>query len=377
MLRFLPRAIALSNERKHSGSLIRSGRVNRHEALCYKVDMDERTKRQLRVLAILVGVSGGAGIVYLLILSESATIGQALRFAAQGAIIALAVFGFETLVAQGAVSEPLRRAPFAVVFIAKALITTALIGVAYWIGGFVLFPDRFASQAPYLDLARDTGYALVVAVVLQFVFMVRTIVGGRVLTNIILGRYHKPLSEERIFMFLDVSGSTALAEKLGGTGAYSMISRFFFDVAQETMRYGGETHEYIGDEVVVTWPMANTLKNSRCLECYFAICDRMAVKASLYERDFGLAPMFRVGLHGGPIIAGECGDDKREIGYFGDTINTAARIQEACKEYKHSLLVSGELLSRMDLQPTYSTVSLGKVRLRGREEEIELFTVKR
>lgn len=339
--------------------------------------MKERIKRQLRVLAIVVAVSAGAGIAYLLLLSESATIGQALRFAAQGALIAGVIFAFEALVAQGALSEPLRRAPFAVVFIAKALITTSLIVVSFWIGSLLLFPDRFADEAPLASLARDTGYALIVAVVLQFILMVRTIVGGRVLTNIILGRYHKPLTEDRIFMFLDVSGATALAQKLGGTGAYTMISRFFFDVAQETMRYGGETHEYIGDEVVVTWPMGDKQKNARCLECYFSICDRMAAKAPLYERDFGLVPVFRVGLHGGSIVAGECGDDKREIGYFGDTINTAARIQEACKEFQRPLLISGELLQRMELPPAYSPISVGGVRLRGREQEIELFAVAR
>lgn len=73
----------------------------------------------------------------------------------------------------------------------------------------------------------------------------------------------------------------------------------------------------------------------------------MTLKASLYRREFGLVPTFRVGLHGGPIVAGECGDDKREIVYFGDTINTTARIQEACKELGRPLLVSGELLREM------------------------------
>ena len=228
-----------------------------------------------------------------------------------------------------------------------------------------------------LEFARDTGYAIFVAFVMQFVLLVRTLVGGRVLTNIILGRYHRPLSEDRIFMFLDVSGSTALAEQFGGVGAYSMISRFFFDVAQETARYGGDTHEYIGDEVVVTWPLESARQNARCLECYFAIRDRMALKAPLYERDFGLVPGFRVSLHGGPIVAGECGDDRREIVYFGDTINTAARIQEMCKELQRALLVSGELLRQMDLQPGYSAISLGEARLRGREKAIEIFAVER
>lgn len=214
--------------------------------------MEGRTKRLLRLWAILVGVGAGAGLVYMPFLSETVTITRALGFAAQGALITSLVFGFEIFVAQGPASEPLRRAPFPVVFFIKALITTVLIVIAYGIGGLVLFPARFAEQTPFLHLARDTAYALSVALVLQFVLMVQTIVGGRVLLNLILGRYHRPLGEERVFMFLDVSGSTALAERMGGIGAYSMISRFFFDVAQETARYGGETHEYIGDEVVVT-----------------------------------------------------------------------------------------------------------------------------
>ncbi len=339
--------------------------------------MEGKLKSRLRLWAVLVAAGAAAGLAYMPFLSETVTTGRALRFAAQGALITSLVFGFEIFVAQRPASESLRRAPFAAVFVVKALITTALIAIAYGIGGLVLFPRRFAEETPFLDLARDTGYALSVALVLQFVLMVQAIVGGRVLLNIVLGRYHRPLGEERVFMFLDVSGSTALAERLGGIGAYAMISRFFFDVAQETARYGGETHEYIGDEVIVTWPLERAIEDARCLQCYFAICDRMERNAPAYEREFGSVPKFRVGLHGGPIVAGECGDDKRQIVYFGDTINTAARIQEACREFRRPLLVSGELLGRMSLQPTYTATSLGKVRLRGREKDIELFAVQR
>jgi adenylate cyclase len=340
-------------------------------------DMEERTKIRLRHLAILVSAGAVAGIAYMPFISESPGRDEVLKFAAQGALIILLIFGFEFFVAQGPASEPLRRAPFAVAFAGKALITTLLIVIAYGIGSLVLFPNRFGVQTPFLDLVRDTGYAFSVALVLQFGLLVRMLVGGRVLTNIMLGRYHKPLDEERIFMVLDVSGSTGLAERFGGVVAYSMISRFFFDVAQETARYGGDTHEYIGDEVIVTWPLKRGAENGRCLECYFAICDRMELKAPLYRRDFGLVPTFRVGLHGGPIVAGECGDDKREIVYFGDTINTAARIQEICKEFRRPLLISGELLQRIELQSKYSAIGLGKVKLRGREKEIELFAVER
>ena len=340
-------------------------------------DMEERTTRRLRLLAYLAGVGAAAGVAYMPFISDSPSTAEALKFAAQGSLIVLLAFGFEMFVAQGPASEPLRRAPFAVVLLTKALITTVLIVIAYVIGGALLFPQRFAAEARLAEFMRDTTYALAVAMVLQFVLLVRTLVGGRVLSNILLGRYHRPLSEQRIFMFIDVSGSTALAERFGGVGAYSMISRFFFDVAQETARYGGDTHEYIGDEVVVTWPLEGARRNLRCLHCYYAICDRMARNAPAYERDFGLAPGFRVSLHGGPIVAGECGDDKREIVYFGDTVNTAARIQELCKELGRALLVSGELLRQMDLRPGYSAISLGEARLRGREKAVELFAVER
>ena len=337
--------------------------------------MDARSRRQLRLWAIMVGAGAAAGVAYMPFVSDIVTVGQALRFAAQGVLIAGLVFGFEIFVAQGAASEPLRRAPFAVFFLVMALGTTVLIMIAYGIGALVLFPDRFGEENLALHLVRDAGYALAISLVLQLVITARTIVGGRVLTNLILGRYHKPLSEERVFMFLDVAGSTALAERLGGIGAHSLISRFFFDVAQETARHGGETHEYIGDAVVVTWPLERAVHDARCLRCWFAIRDRMQRKAADYEKAFGWTPAFRAGLHGGPIVAGECGDEKREIVYFGDTINTAARIQEACKEFARPLLVSGELMAAMALPQGYAATSLGPVRLRGREKAVELFAV--
>jgi adenylate cyclase len=98
----------------------------------------------------------------------------------------------------------------------------------------------FISDDPTAGLALRFAMQGVLITSLVFMLMVQTVVGGRVLKNLILGRYHEPLAEARIFMFIDVSGSTALAEKFGGVGAYSTISRFFFDVAQETARYGGE-----------------------------------------------------------------------------------------------------------------------------------------
>jgi hypothetical protein len=96
-----------------------------------------------------------AGIAYMPFVADDVTTAQAIRFAAQGAIIVLLTFGFELFVAQGPASERLRQAPFVVVLISKTLITTALIVIAYVIGGLLLFPDRFAENTA---LRSGQGY---------------------------------------------------------------------------------------------------------------------------------------------------------------------------------------------------------------------------
>ena len=166
-------------------------------------------------------------------------------------------------------------------------------------------------------------------------------------------------------------------ERLGDIEAQAMITRFFFDVAQATVAYGGETHRYIGDEVVVTWPLDRGIKDAACLRCCFAIDDRIAERADDYYQRFGVVPTYRIGLHGGPVVAAECGDDKQEIVYFGDTVNTAARIEQYCREAGRPLLVSAELLEQMVLPEDWTGELFEKVELRGRASGLDLIALSR
>jgi class 3 adenylate cyclase len=155
----------------------------------------------------------------------------------------------------------------------------------------------------------------------------------------------------------------------------TMITRFFFDISEPILEWGGEVHRYVGDQVVVTWPLAEGVDEARYVNCYFAILDSVRAKARTYARDFGTVPQFRAGLHGGPVVASQCGDTKKEIVYFGDTVNTAARIEAACREFDRPFLVSGELMARLALPAGLAAESVGHVRLRGRDVDTELFAV--
>src|SRR6516165_803765 len=146
-------------------------------------------------------------------------------------------------------------------------------------------------------------------------------------------------------MFLDIAGSTALAEQLGELRVHDLITRFFFDIDRPIADHDGEVHSYVGDEVIVTWPLtSDTQRNAQSLRCFFAVGDTMAELAPAYKREFAVVPNFRAGAHAGAVVVSECGDTKRQIALFGDTMNVAARLCEHAKAVGEALVASAEML---------------------------------
>ena len=105
------------------------------------------------------------------------------------------------------------------------------------------------------------------------VFELTRLVGSRVLFNVALGRYRSPVREARVLMFLDLAGSTSLAESMGELRVQGLLTRFFFDIDDAIVAHGGEVHAYVGDEVIVTWPLDDRMSGGRCIDCFFAIAD--------------------------------------------------------------------------------------------------------
>lgn len=219
--------------------------------------------------------------------------------------------------------------------------------------------------------------AFVMSMMIGAMFELTQLVGSRVLLNVVLGRYRRPKREERVLMFLDLAGSTSLAESMGELRMHDLLTRFFFDIDKAILAHGGEVHAYVGDEVIVTWPLLEWASAARCIDCFFAIQDRIAERASIYWREFGLVPQFRAGLHAGPVVISECGDSRRQIAYFGDTMNVTARIQEYCKETGRPLLISADLLKHVPAGSNVSVETLGLTKLRGRAAAVGIFAVER
>jgi class 3 adenylate cyclase len=226
-------------------------------------------------------------------------------------------------------------------------------------------------------LPRIVGVAFAMSMLFSAAYELTRLIGGRVLLSVILGRYRRPTREERALLFLDLVDSTSLAEQMGELRMQELLTRFFFDIDEVILAHGGEVHAYVGDEVIVTWRVTAKPSAQRSVDCFFAIQDRIAAQADLYLREFGLVPSFRGGLHAGSVAISECGDSRRQVAYFGDAVNVAARLQEHCKEAGRALLVSAELLRVANPAADLVVEALGPTQLRGRVAPINVFAVER
>ncbi len=113
---------------------------------------------------------------------------------------------------------------------------------------------------------------------------------------------------------------------------------------------------------------------ARYLDCVFAIEDRLAKRADHYRKEFGVVPAFRAGMHAGPVVIAECGDSRRQIAYFGDTVNVTARLQAHCKEGRPAVADIGRIASPAAVRTwTLPSRLLGSTQLRGRAASIEIF----
>lgn len=334
-------------------------------------------RRYLRSTIVMgvLGLAFGGLYRYLFDRPDEAELANYLRSSLHGAGITLAAWAVQ-LYFTSRRSAWVRRWPLLVELLVRSVVMALVVATVTVALEAVFYPSGVDRQWLAGDLPFIVAVAFGVSILIGAIHELIRLVGGRVLVNVILGRYRRPTREERVLLFLDLAGSTTLAEQMGELRVQELLTRFFYDIDEAIVRHGGEVHAYVGDEVIVSWPAGATPKRSY-VDCFFAIEDHVAALADRYRREFGLVPEFRAGIHAGPVVISECGDSHRQVAYFGDTVNVAARLQAHCKEAGRRLLVSGELVRLLPEASDLLVEPLGPTGLRGRAAPVEIFAVGR
>jgi class 3 adenylate cyclase len=215
---------------------------------------------------------------------------------------------------------------------------------------------------------------LVIAFSVIGIVVMRTahFVGIETLFHLMIGTYHRPVIEEKVLLFLDINDSTGLSEHLGAVQIKSLVGKFLFDISKPITDYGGEIYLYKGDGLIALWNWTEAIRGNRILRAIDAVFAAVRREEVAYQRQFGVVPRFRIGVHGGEVVVSEQGDTKRAIGVYGSTINIAARMEEAAKAHNVACAISGDVAQALaDGEP--QLLPLGDEQVKGISVEIPIF----
>jgi adenylate cyclase len=327
-------------------------------------------------LAIAVVVAS-SGIAYSMLFSQNT---QILVSAVFALFCGMPVLAFERGLFASDYRHWMRRLP-APAFIALALVTDFfIINVGFSAAGALLKSLGVLTE-PWEQVTRLPlrifVYAFVASGVIVFVLHVRELLGRDVFLSLLTGRYRNPVREERVFLFIDLVGSTAFAEEHGDLRAQQFLGSLFAAFAKQVRRHRGAIDDYVGDAAIITWPMKRGLRDAACIRCVFDIVDSIAANSAFWLKTYGQVPRVRAALHGGAIITAEIGVDHHKITYFGDTINTTARLETLSKTLGKDVLISSELIGRLVLPADIRAEDLGEHSVKGRDQPVGVLALER
>lgn len=327
------------------------------------------------VLGILLGAGYGTGVGIILDndLGLHTLVHGTIRGGFTGLLVSGAIAYFELYVVEGV--NGLRRKPFWQLLAIKEVVYIGAILGGDFIGSSLLGapgdPGFGFNRITAVTFVFSVGFALLI----NFTMEMSMLLGPGVMGNMLRGRYHRPRMERRLLVFFDMRGSSAIAERIGDIAFHSLLNRFFTDLTEPVLAWNGIVHKYVGDEMIVTWPLDNGKDATGAYAAVLAARERFASLAGRYKAEFGVAPDFRAIIHAGPVVAGEMGEVKREIVLLGDTVNTTAKIEQVSKTLPASVVISAEALAAAALPAGMTSNPLGNFALPGKTAPVDLYSL--
>lgn len=220
-----------------------------------------------------------------------------------------------------------------------------------------------------------TAYFIICSLIFSFIRLANDKFGNGVILNMLIGHYRKPREVERIFMFLDLKSSTTHAENLGHIKYSNLIQDCLYYLNRIVKKHNAEIYQYVGDEAVLSWKFNKGMNEAHCINLFFDFDKNLKRHTKYYKNRYGLVPEFKAGIHAGKIVIAEVGTVKKELAYHGDVINTTARIQSQCNDYNESLLMSEELLDKLEFSRFYKSELIDNVLLKGKTKEYKIYAI--
>lgn len=186
------------------------------------------------------------------------------------------------------------------------------------------------------------------------------------------------IGQERylVSMFVDMRGSTKLAEKRLPFDTVFIVNRFLGAVSQAVLESGGRPNQFVGDGMLALFGLASSRQDAcrQALRAAAMIAVNVDELNKFLAHDLREPIRFGIGIHGGEVIVGDIGyRDHMVFTALGDAVNVAARLQDMTKSLSCEAVISDEVRATAGLSA--DALPQHEVEIRGRNEPMIVRTV--
>ncbi len=169
-------------------------------------------------------------------------------------------------------------------------------------------------------------------------------------------------------LFLDIRSFTAFAEHAAPREVVALLNGFWELIVPVLLRHGGHANKFIGDGLLAVFGAPDRIAD-HAERAVVAACEISATVEARYRDRLGLG----IGVNSGPVVAGTVGGGGRvEFTVIGDTVNTAARVEQVTRETGDTVLITDA--TRRLLPPGgFEFEPRQPVQLRGKSDEVALW----
>ena len=218
----------------------------------------------------MVASSAAAGSVYAVMQAppDFSWIVEVATGATIGGVISTCIIGFELFGAAHLFERGGHRLPLLAALLLRAIVYGVVIMAALLVVPWVYSGEKPSPLQP--GIVGDIVFSIAATFAFVSLTSIAQLIGPKVLGSLLTGRYYHPREEQRIILFLDLVGSTGIAEGIGNVRFHALLSETFTRLSRVVTDFGGEVHRYVGDALIATWPLGTPQENARSIRCLFA-----------------------------------------------------------------------------------------------------------
>jgi adenylate cyclase len=175
-------------------------------------------------------------------------------------------------------------------------------------------------------------------------------------------------------LFSDLAGFTSISENMAPADLIRLLNEYFSPLTQIILAHQGTLDKFIGDAIMAFWGAPLPLEDHAEKACQSALAMQRAMAGLQKQwRQQGFPPLkTRIGLHSGPLVAGNVGSRERfNYTVLGDTVNLASRLEGVNKVYGTEILLSEEV--HRQVSGRFLVRQLDLVRVKGRVEPVSIY----